>query len=174
MHYRLLASFLLVFGMASAVQADPPRGRSGDAGHDRQERRDHDRDDDRGRERHEKAEKYKKHEARGHFIDDDRIVVREYYNRNPSHLPPGLAKRGGSLPPGLAKRGGALPPGLSKGQVVDRGAEAHLLPLPRELELRLPPPPHEVIRRIIGRDIVLIHERNKQVLDVLRDALPGH
>ena len=177
MYQRILTSFIFAVGLASAAQADPPGARFGDDRHDRQDRRDQDRDDRRGPERHEKGEKHakhKKHEARGHFVDDDRIVVRDYYARNPSHLPPGLAKRGGNLPPGLAKRGGDLPPGLSKGQAIDRSVETHLLPLPRELEVRLPPPPHEVIRRIIGRDIVLIHERDKKVLDVLRDALPGH
>ena len=50
--------------------------------------------------------------------------------------------------------------------------QTHLLPLPRDLERLLPPPPHEVIRRIIGRDIVLIHKTNNKVLDVLKDALP--
>jgi hypothetical protein len=29
-----------------------------------------------------------------------------------------------------------------------------------------------VIRRIIGRDIVMIHEHNRKVLDVMKDALP--
>lgn len=104
----------------------------------------------------------KKHSGRGDvFRDEHRSVVRDYYERNPSSLPPGLAKRGGNLPPGLAK-----------GAVLPRDLEPHLLPLPRELELRLPPPPHEVIRRIIGRDLVLIHEQTHKVLDILHDALP--
>lgn len=106
------------------------------------------------------------------FHEDHRLIVRRYYEQNPSSLPPGLAKRGGNLPPGLAKRGGSLPPGLAKGEPLPKEYEAHLLPLPRELELRLPPPPQEVIRRIIGRDLVLIHKETHKVLDILHDALP--
>jgi len=49
--------------------------------------------------------------------------------------------------------------------------EPYLLPLPRELEIRLPPS-HEVIQRSTGRDLVLIHKRTHMVLDVLHDALP--
>jgi hypothetical protein len=115
----------------------------------------------------------KQHSERGDvFRDDHRSIVRDYYVRNPSSLPPGLAKRGGNLPPGLAKRGGNLPPGLAKGQVLPRELELHLRPLPRDLELLLPPPPHEVIRRIIGRDLVLMHKQTHKVLDILHDALP--
>ncbi len=106
------------------------------------------------------------------FDDDHRLTVRRYYEQNPSSLPPGLAKRGGNLPPGLAKRGGNLPPGLSKGMPLPKEYEAHLLPLPHKLEILLPPPPHEVIRRIIGRDLVLIHKQTHKVIDILHDALP--
>jgi len=159
---RYLGTLLLLAALATPVLADPPWARSDGDARDRSEKH----------HKQEKQKKYNKHEPRGHFIDDDRIVIRDYYRHNPGHLPPGLAKRGGNLPPGLAKRQGNLPPGLSRGQVIDRNLETHLLPLPRELEIRLPPPPHEVIRRIIGRDIVLLHKHNKKVLDVLHDALP--
>lgn len=156
---------LLLAVLAGPALADPPWARSGDDSRGRGERHEQ-------YEKKEKREKYGKHEPRGYFMSDDRIVIRDYYQRNPGHLPPGLAKRGGNLPPGLAKRQGGLPPGLAKGQVIDPRLEVELLPLPRELEIRLPPPPHEVIRRIIGRDILLIHEHNRKVLDILRDALP--
>lgn len=120
-----------------------------------------------------KEEKHKKEKDHaGKFRDEDRVIVRDFYAGNPSALPPGLAKRGGQLPPGLAKRGGELPPGLSRGQVITPEIEVHLMPLPRQLEIQLPPPPHEVIRRIIGRDIVMIEKHNRRVLDVMRDALP--
>jgi len=151
----------LLFGLTTSAQADSHRG------HDRgdEERRE-------GYEKHEKHEKRNKHEARSHFIDEDRSVVHGYYKQNPSSLPPGLAKRGGDLPPGLAKRGGNLPPGLSPGQVATPEHHAQMLPLPPKLELLLPPPPHEVIRRILGHDIVLVHKQTNKVLDVLHDALP--
>jgi len=155
---------LLLFGLTSSVEADS--------------RREHDRSDDDKNKKHEKYEKhdkrgkYNKMETRDHFIDEDRFVVRSYYMQNPSSLPPGLAKRGGSLPPGLAKRGGKLPPGLSRGQVVTPEHHAQMLPLPPKLEVLLPPPPHEVIRRILGHDIVMINKQTNKVLDVLHDALP--
>jgi len=85
----------------------------------------------------------------------DRVTVRDFYARNPSSLPPGLAKRGRrNFPPGLAKRGGKLPPGLSRGSGVD--CQKHQVKTcshcRRILERLLPPPPHEVIGRVIGRD----------------------
>jgi hypothetical protein len=173
MYHRLLTLLLLVFGLASAAQADPPWTRD-DNGHPGQQPASARGPDDDGPKKAKKHGKHERQAARGYFVDDDRRVIQDFYVRNPSQLPPGLAKRGGNLPPGLAKRGGHLPPGLAKGQVIDPSVEVHLVPLPRELEVRLPPPPHEVIRRIIGRDIVLVHEHTHKVLDVLRDALPGH
>lgn len=172
---------LLSLGFMASVQADPPwaregGGKSGDD--DRYEKHDKDRyEKDRyeKREKDEKRDRYEKHSKRerhDHFVDDDRVMVRDYYDRNPGNLPPGLAKRGGDLPPGLAKRGNNLPPGLSRGDVVTSKHEEVMLPLPPELEIKLPPPPHEVIRRILGHDIVMIDKQNKKVLDVMRDALP--
>jgi len=159
---RYLVAVFLSLGFMTSVQADPPWARDGGNQHDKQEK-------------YEKHKKYKTQREAGrrdHFVADDRVAVRSFYAQNPSSLPPGLAKRGGNLPPGLAKRGGNLPPGLSRGQVVSAEYEEHLLPLPRELEIRLPPPPHEVIRRILGHDIVMIDRQTKKVLDVMRDALP--
>lgn len=159
---RYFVVALLSLGFMASVQADPPWARDGGDNHDKQDRY----------EKHAKYDKRGKAERRDHFIDDDRGVVRNFYTQNPSSLPPGLAKRGGNLPPGLAKRGGNLPPGLSRGQEVTSEYDEHLLPLPKELEIRLPPPPHEVIRRILGHDIVMIDKQTKKVLDVMRDALP--
>ena len=130
-----------------------------------------DDDDDRHqkKDRHEKSEKHEKHEKKHnhgrverheHFDDDDHVVIRNFYARP------------GNLPPGLAKRGGKPPPGLSRGQAVTPEYREHLLPLPRDLEIKLPPPPHEVIRRILGRDIVMINKQTNKVQDVLHDALP--
>ena len=156
---RYRVAVLLSLGFMASVQADPPWAR---AGGDQPEQK----------QKHENYKKQRAAERRDRFAEDDRVVVRNFYAQNPSSLPPGLAKRGGNLPPGLAKRGGNLPPGLSRGQAVTAEYEEHLLPLPRELEIRLPPPPHEVIRRILGHDIVMIDKQTKKVLDVLRDALP--
>ena len=159
---RYLVAMLLSLGFMASVQADPPWARNGGDQHDNQDRY----------ERHAKHEQHSSAAPRDHFVDADRAMVRDIYAQNPSSLPPGLAKRGGNLPPGLARRGGNLPPGLSRGAVVTTEYQEHLLPLPPELEIRLPPPPHEVIRRILGHDIVMIDKQTKKVLDVLRDALP--
>ena len=156
--FRLSLFLIALAGSVATAQAAPPWARPDDDGRPGKGAS------------HQSSGKSK---ARGDvFRDEDRSIVRGYYQQNPSSLPPGLARRGGNLPPGLAKRGGALPPGLAKNEVLPHELEPHLLPLPRELEIRLPPPPHEVIRRIIGRDLVLIHKRTHMVLDVLHDALP--
>lgn len=164
MQRRSVLAFLFLSLLATSVQADPPWARDG-------EHRGKDKSHASGR-NDDKQDENGKRKARDHFLDQDRVTVRDFYTRNPSSLPPGLAKRGGNLPPGMAKRGGKLPPGLSRGQVLMPEHQVHLLPLPKDLEMLLPPPPHEVIRRIIGRDIVLIQEHNNKVLDILKDALP--
>jgi len=158
---------LLSLGFMTSVQADPPWARDRDRDYHDSDYRDSDH-----HEKHARHDKRDKGERRDHFVDDDRAVVHDFYAQNPHRLPPGLAKRGGHLPPGLAKREGELPPGLSRGDAVTPQHEAVLLPLPTELEVKLPPPPHEVIRRILGHDIVMIDKQNKKVLDVMRDALP--
>ncbi len=104
------------------------------------------------------------------FSDRDRQHIHNYYEeRYQKHhrhykdkegkgrkgLPPGLAKRE-HLPPGLAKRE-RLPPGLS------------VYHLPDELEHRLSRLPEGVIRVRIGTAIVLMDERTRVVLDVIKD-----
>lgn len=168
----LLSAVGLIVGAAPAL-ADKDRNSSGPESKQEREYRSEREERKQVKEERKRAKKEKRQKERGsRFYRADRVTVRDFYSHNPSALPPGLAKRDGRLPPGLAKRGGNLPPGLARGQVITPDIEVHLLPLPRELEIKLPPPPHEVIRRIIGRDIVLIHERNRKVLDVMRDALP--
>jgi hypothetical protein len=164
MQHRPVLAFLFLSLLATSAQADPPQERNGKH-HGKDKPHASGWNDDRQNENGERK-------ARDHFLEQDRVTVRDFYARNPSSLPPGLAKRGGELPPGLAKRGGKLPPGLSRGQVLMPEHQVNLQPLPKDLERLLPPPPHEVIRRIIGRDIVLIQEHNNKVLDILKDALP--
>jgi hypothetical protein len=147
--FTIHKAMLLTGALALSVPAlaDPPWAREGGG---KQEKHD----------KHDKKAKKKRdwHDA---FDDDDRIIVRNYYSGHRGHVPPGLAKKGG-VPPGLAKKGYVLEP-----------QHHHLmLPLPPDLEKLLPPPPHEVIRRIIGRDMILIHKHTPKVLDVLHDALP--
>ena len=151
---RYLVAALLSLGLVLPAQADDDDDR-----HEKKDRH----------EKYEKSEKHDKHnkkhkhgraERREHFDDDDHVVIRNFYAK-PGHLPPGLAKRRGKLPPGL-----------SRGQAVTPEYREHLLPLPRDLEIKLPPPPHEVIRRILGRDILMINKTTNKVQDVLHNALP--
>lgn len=99
--------------------------------------------------------------GRGHGRDDRYGGDdREDHARGRRGMPPGLATRD-RLPPGLERqirRNGTLPPGL------------RMRPLPRALEARLPPPPENCVRVIVGTDIVLMNERTRAVLDVIRDV----
>ena len=100
----------------------------------------------------------KKDDDRNSFSDHDRDEMRAWVSENQSHLPPGLAKKD-RLPPGLEKQlvvRGTLPPGLQK----------KIVPVPVELERRLPPPPPECEHVVIGGHIVLVNRVNFMVLDV--------
>jgi hypothetical protein len=106
-------------------------------------------------------------EVGGHpaaFLPEERQLIVTYFQRSPSGLPPGLAKRGGQLPPGLQKhlqRNGTLPPGLQK----------RLQPLPTTLEIQLPSLPDIWGRVILGPHVLLIDRRTSQILDVLENVL---
>lgn len=109
------------------------------------------------------------------FSSDDRRYIHDYYYReheryreyddrkkSKKSLPPGLAKRE-ELPPGLQKqirRNGQLPPGL----------QGHRLPV--ELEHRLSPLPANYIRLQVGRDIVLMDQRTRVTVDVIKNVFP--
>lgn len=113
------------------------------------------------------------------FSTDDRRYIHDYYyrerehyrgydddyyirNESKKHLPPGLAKRD-ELPPGLQKqirRNGQLPPGLGGRR------------LPDALERRLSPLPAGYIRLQVGRDIVLMEQRTRITVDVIKNIFP--
>ncbi|MGC1452053.1 MAG: hypothetical protein WA830_18645 [Candidatus Sulfotelmatobacter sp.] len=123
-----------------------------DHGHGR-ENNDRDDDDDHG---------HGNGHGRGHdhdrYSDHDRDAARDWYRSHYSHLPPGLAKRD-RLPPGLESQlvaRGTLPPGLQK----------KMQPCPRELEMRLPPPPPNYAHVVIGGNLVLLNRANFQIVDV--------
>ena len=143
-----LAAFVLPNSSWAQDDDDKKRGK-----HEQHDKRD--KDDDYKKNKHNK-----KSQSRDHFIDDDHRAIRHYYSQHPHGMPPGLAKRG------------KMPHGLSRGQVVTTEYHSNLLPLPPKLELQLPPPPHEVMRRILGRDILMIDKQTHKVLDILRDAVP--
>jgi hypothetical protein len=98
------------------------------------------------------------------FGGPDRDIIRDYYHRRGSNLPPGLAKRNGNLPPGLQKhleRNGTLPPGLQK----------RFSPFPDDLERRLPRLPSIYRRGTIGVDIVILDRRTQRIVDIVHDIL---
>ncbi|HET9400259.1 MAG TPA: hypothetical protein VFO34_04845 [Candidatus Acidoferrales bacterium] len=105
----------------------------------------------------------KKGDDHGSFSDHDRDEMRAWVSANQSHLPPGLAKKD-RLPPGLEKQlvvRGTLPPGLQK----------KIVPVPVELERRLPPPPPDCEHVVIGGHIVLMNRRTSVVLDIFHVEL---
>ena len=95
------------------------------------------------------------------FNDHDRDATRAWYDDHRDSLPPGLAKKD-RLPPGLERQlaeRGTLPPGLQK----------NIMPVPRDLEQRLPPPPADCGCRhvIIGGNVVLLNKKTNYVYSVL-------
>jgi hypothetical protein len=93
------------------------------------------------------------------FSDHDRGIIRDYYGRRRSGLPPGLAKKE-QLPPGLQKqvqRNGHLPPGLEGER------------LPSDLEKQLDTLPADYVRLRVGADIVLMNGRTRIVVDLIKD-----
>jgi hypothetical protein len=140
--------FLLVpanAAFADKDKHDKDRGRDHDNGHwrDKDRHREYDDDDDR----------------RGYgFADHDRGEIRGWYGENYRHLPPGLARKD-RLPPGLERQlviRGAFPPGL----------ESRIYVVPVELERRLPPPPPDCERVVIGGHIVLRNRNTRIILDI--------
>jgi len=101
------------------------------------------------------------------FTTQEREIISDWFLSNRNGLPPGLANRE-SLPPGLQKqlrRNGTLPPGLQK----------KLTPLPYGLDSRLARLPADLIRVVIGRDILLLDRGTNSILDVISNVIrdPG-
>lgn len=99
------------------------------------------------------------------FSDDSRRIIYDYYGTQAGrgHCPPGLAKKqNGCQPPGHAKqwqRGYPLP------------GDLRIHDLPREILLRLPPPParHRYVQ--VAGDILMIAVGTQMVVDAVEDIL---
>jgi hypothetical protein len=92
--------------------------------------------------------------ARGVVISErDRTLIAGWYRGKTFGRGPG------SLPEGFVKLD-LLPPGLEG------------ISLPRALARKLTPLPRDYVRRIIGRDIVLMRRTDRAVVDLYRDAIP--
>ncbi len=97
------------------------------------------------------------------FGTRDRELIVSYFSKNPSGLPPGLAKRD-DLPPGLAKqlkRNGALPPGLEK----------KLHPFPVALERQLVTLPLDYKRVMLGAHVLVVNGKTNIVVDFMLDVV---
>ena len=135
-----------IFGLATVVafaQGPPPHAKG--------------KHQDRGKVAHDHKDRNP-----GVFDRVERDIIRAFF-RDHSDLPPGLAKRD-RLPPGLEKQlreRGSLPPGLQK----------RIDPLPGTLTRRLPRLPSNIIRGVIGRDVVLVDRERNVILDILEDIL---
>lgn len=105
--------------------------------------------------------------------------VIQTYVQNFNEEGKGGKKHKGGLPPGLQKkldRGGQLPPGWQKkvcvGETMPPEVFKECKPLPKELTVKLPPPPLGTLTVSVDGKIVRLMEATKQILDVFELPLP--
>ena len=102
-------------------------------------------------------------ERRSHFNDQNRVVVREYYEEQ---------YRGGHCPPGLAKKNnGCMPPGQAKkwhyGQPLPRDVVYYEVPHDVVVRIGVPPPGYRYVR--VASDILMIAVGTSMVADAIED-----
>ena len=98
------------------------------------------------------------------FTMQERTIITNWFTRNRSGLPPGLAKRE-TLPPGLEKQlrqKGTLPPGLQK----------KIQPLPVELEHQLTALPTGYRRVVIAGNVIVMNPTTGLIYDIVRNVIP--
>lgn len=126
----------------------------------------HGYDDDHGDKKHKKNKHYKSddHDDDRHsygitFGDNNRVVIREYLVREYSpNCPPGLAKKhNGCLPPGIAK----------KRYVIGQPLRGEWSPVPHDLMILLEPAPIGYRYVEVDKDVLLISEASKKVIDAV-------
>ena len=97
--------------------------------------------------------------------------VQEHYTSRSGHrkqLPPGLAKkmaRGRGLPPGWQKK-------VAAGETMPVEVYKAARPLPKEIVLKLPPPPPGTVVVAIEGKIARVLEKTRQILDVFELPRP--
>jgi hypothetical protein len=99
----------------------------------------------------------------GHFGDEQRTVVRNYYSEQYrlGRCPPGLAKKkNGCLPPGQARK-------WSVGRPLPRDVVYYSLPPAIVVQLGAPPAGHRYVR--VASDILLIAIGTRMVIDAIQD-----
>ncbi len=161
----LVLGGLLAAGPGMAEK--PAWGGGGKGGKDQSRDR---RDEPRGEKRSERGDDGAKSrrdgpaaERRGHFEDQHRTVVREYYSEQ---------FRGGRCPPGLAKKNnGCMPPGQAKkwqvGRPLGRDVIYYSVPQPLVLQIGLPPAGYRYVR--VASDILMIAIGTGMVVDAIQD-----
>ncbi|MGE5468245.1 MAG: RcnB family protein [Ignavibacteria bacterium] len=125
--------------------------------------RDHQEARDEGR--HDRHEGGTRVDVSFRFDSDARRTIADYY---------GAQARGGHCPPGLAKKhNGCLPPGQAKKWQMGRPLPGDLryYDLPRELVVRLPPPPPQHRYVQVAGDVLLIAVGSSMVVDAVQDIL---
>jgi Ni/Co efflux regulator RcnB len=99
-------------------------------------------------------------ESSGGFVANDRVVVKDYFSGSfAGGCPPGLAKKGnGCMPPGQAKK-------WSVGQRLPRDVQWY--EVPRDLYVRLTPPPvgYRYVR--VGADVLLMAIATSIIIDAI-------
>ncbi len=120
-------------------------------------------DEDRQEARHEGHHEGDRSGASFRFDSGARRAIAEYY---------GAQARGGNCPPGLAKKhNGCLPPGQAKkwrmGQPLP--GDLRYYDLPRDLLLRLPPPPPQYRYVQVAGDVLMIAIGTSMVVDAVED-----
>lgn len=137
-----------IMAPAGVAYADPPWERGNHDG----------KDNDRHERNHERHADY----GRGKiaFHDEDRVYIREYIGHEyREHCPPGLAK----------KHNGCRPPGHAKHYTIGRPLDAVVVyeEVPEPLLVRLQPVPAGYRYVMVDRDVLLISEASKKVIDAV-------
>lgn len=166
---KMKCALALVIGgflAAGPVMADKPSwAGAGKGGKDeRMDRRDEQRgerrdDDERSRRDRDGPSAGK----RGHFEDQHRVMVREYYVEQfrGSRCPPGLAKKhNGCMPPGQAKK-------WQLGRPLQRDVIYYEVPQPLVVQIGLPPFRYRYVR--VASDILMIAIGTGMVVDAIQD-----
>ena len=106
-----------------------------------------------------KGSAYEEQEGVAVITIGDRAIIQQYLAKNGRKCPPGLAKKNnGCLPPGQAKK-------YRVGQVIPGGVV--YTPIPRDLLVRLSPLPLGYAYVQVDKDVLLIAEASKKVIDAV-------
>lgn len=91
------------------------------------------------------------------FGSKDRTVIRNYLRSNYAHCPPGLAK----------KHNGCLPPGQAKKYNIGSHLDYPYRELPGDLLDILGPAPRGTFYAMVDKDVLLVSEAGKKILDAV-------